>query len=68
MSSFIFNYTILYSIIDKAIYLFSERFFKEKIPVNVIKDAVEIIAKPFAIIFNSSMDEGVFPGTPIYNE
>ena len=35
----------------------------DKIPVKGIEDAVEKIAKPLAIIFNSSMDEGIFPET-----
>ena len=35
----------------------------DKVPVKVIKDAVEILAKPLAAIFISSMDESVFPET-----
>ena len=34
-----------------------------KIPVKVINEAVEIIAKPLAIIFNSLIDEVVLPET-----
>ena len=33
----------------------------DQIPVKVIKDAVEIVSKPLAKIFNSSMEEGIFP-------
>ena len=33
----------------------------DKIPVKVIKDAVNILAKPLAAIFNAAMEEGVFP-------
>ena len=33
----------------------------DKIPVKIIKDAVNILSKPFAAIFNASLEEGVFP-------
>ena len=45
----------------------------DRIPVKVIKDAVQILTKRLATIFNSSMDKGVFAEiwklamiTPIY--
>ena len=47
----------------------------DQIPVKVIKDAVEIVSKPLATIFNSSMEEGIFPDiwklamvTPIFKK
>ena len=47
----------------------------DQIPVKVIKDAVEILSKPLAKIFNSSMQEGIFPDirklamvTPIFKK
>ena len=47
----------------------------DQIPVKVIKDAVEIVSKPLAKIFNSSMEEGIFPDiwklamvTPIFKK
>ena len=33
----------------------------DQIPVKVIKDAVDLLFKPLATIFNSSMEEGIFP-------
>ena len=47
----------------------------DQIPVKVIKDAVEIVSKPLAKIFNSFMEEGIFPDiwklamvTPIFKK
>ena len=33
----------------------------EQFPVKVVKDAVEILSKPLATIFNSFREEGIFP-------
>ena len=35
----------------------------DQIPVKAIKDAVEILSKPLATIFNSSMEEGIWRGS-----
>ena len=33
----------------------------DKIPVKLVKDAADILSKPLAAIFNSSLESGVFP-------
>ena len=40
-----------------------EKYINRNVRNQVIKHAVEVVAKPLATIFNSSMDEGVFPKT-----
>ena len=32
----------------------------DKIPVKLVKDAADILSKPLAAIFNSSLESGVF--------
>ena len=33
----------------------------DKIPIKILKDAVEIVSGPLTTIFNRSLDNGIFP-------
>ena len=45
----------------------------DRIPVEILKDAVQIVSKPLTLIYNASLEKGIFPQiwklarvTPIY--